>query len=161
MRVGLIADTHNLLRPQVFDCFDGVEHILHAGDVGEPDILTELESIAPVTAVWGNTDGWRLRRSLPEIARLELGGVKVAVIHGQQWGSPTPRHAADAFSDAGLVVFGHSHRAVVERRGPLLVVNPGSAGPIRFGVAPTVALATVAPGDVQARLVPLEPASAI
>jgi uncharacterized protein len=156
MTVGIISDTHNLLRPEVFRHFAGVEHILHAGDVGDPDILSELEALAPVTAVWGNTDRWVLRHRLPEVAHLELGGVKTVVIHGQQWGSPTPQRAAAVFPDAGLVVFGHSHHAVIARVGQVLAVNPGSAGPQRFGVAPTIARATIVEGTVSAELIRLE-----
>jgi len=156
MRVGIISDTHNLLRPEVFDHFAGVEHILHAGDVGDPEIVTELEAIAPVTAVWGNTDGFALRDLVPETARLELDGVRVAVIHGQQWGSPTPQRAADAFPDVGLVVFGHSHNPVIQRVGSVLAVNPGSAGPIRFRTKPTIAVARLENGAVEAELILLD-----
>ena len=157
MRIGIISDTHGLLRAQVFDIFAGVEHILHAGDFGDPDILTELEAIAPVTAVWGNVDGSDLRRRLPEVARTELGGVGIVVLHGMQLGSPTPERAAAAYPDAGLVVFGHSHRPVVQQVGPVLAVNPGSAGPRRFRDPVTVALAELEDGRVSARLVDLDP----
>ena len=159
MRIGIISDTHGLLRAQVFDVFAGVEHILHAGDVGDPDILTALEAIAPVTAVWGNVDGWELRGRIPETARIELGGVQIAMLHGMQLGSPTPERAAAAHPDAGLVVFGHSHRPVVQQVGPVLAVNPGSAGPRRFRDPVTVALAEVEDGRVSARLVDLDPAA--
>jgi putative phosphoesterase len=156
MRIGIISDTHDLLRPEVFEHFAGVEHILHAGDVGDPDLLVELEAIAPLTAVWGNTDGWRLRRDLPEVARCELGGASIVVTHGQQWGSPTPERAAEAYPEADMVVFGHSHRAVIRQVGRVLAVNPGSAGPIRFGVTPTVALAEIENGRITAWLIRLE-----
>lgn len=157
MKIGIISDTHGLLRAQVFDVFAGVEHILHAGDVGDPGILTELEAIAPVTAVWGNVDGWELRGRIPEIARLELGGVPVAMLHGMQLGSPTPQKAAAAHPDAGLVVFGHSHRPLVQQVGSTLAVNPGSAGPRRFKDPVTVALAELEDGRATARLVDLDP----
>ena len=159
MRIGIISDTHGLLRPQVFDVFAGVAHILHAGDVGDPDILTALEAIAPVTAVWGNVDGWELRGRIPEVARMELGGVAIAMLHGMQLGSPTPERAAAAHPDAGLVVFGHSHRPIVRQVGPVLAVNPGSAGPRRFKDPITAALAEVEDGRVTARLVDLDPAA--
>lgn len=155
MRIGLISDTHGLLRGEVFDVFAGVDHVIHAGDVGDPDILTELEAIAPVTAVWGNVDGWELRARLPEVARLELDGVRIAVLHGQQLGSPSPAKAAAAHPDAGLVVFGHSHRPVIEQVGPTLAVNPGSAGPRRFRDPVTVAIAEIEGGAVRAELVNL------
>jgi putative phosphoesterase len=156
MKVGVISDTHGLLRPQVFPVFEGVEHILHAGDVGPADLLTELEAIAPVTAVWGNTDGWEVRGRVPEVARLELGGVAVVVFHGMQIGSPTAAKAAAAYPEAELVVFGHSHRAVIERVGGVLAVNPGSAGPRRFRDPVTVAIAELSPGRTSARLVELD-----
>jgi uncharacterized protein len=155
MKVGIIADTHGLLRPEVLDHFRGVEHILHAGDIGDADILLALETVAPVTAVWGNTDGWGLRGQVPEVANLVLEGVHVAVIHGQQWGAPTPERAAAAFPKAGMVVFGHSHRPVIERVGTVLAVNPGSAGPIRFRVAPTIAVAELSDGRATAELITL------
>ena len=155
MRIGIISDTHGLLRREVFERFAGVEHILHAGDVGPAHILTELEAIAPVTAVWGNTDGFEIRRRVPEIARVELGGVSIVVLHGMQLGSPTAEKAAKAHPDAGLVVFGHSHQPVVRRVGSVLAVNPGSAGPQRFRDPITCALGTIGDGTVSVELVTL------
>ncbi|HEX6371443.1 MAG TPA: metallophosphoesterase family protein [Longimicrobium sp.] len=157
MKIGIISDTHGLLRPQVFDAFAGVGHILHAGDVGDPDILTGLAALAPVTAVWGNVDGMEIRSRVPEVARLELGGVRIAILHGMQFGSPTPQRAAAAHPDAGLVVFGHSHRPIIQQVGPTLAVNPGSAGPRRFKDPVTVAIAEIENGTVQARLIDLIP----
>jgi putative phosphoesterase len=157
MKIGIISDTHGLLRPQVFEAFEGVEHVLHAGDVGDPDILTELETIAPVTAVWGNVDGFDILSRVPEVARLELGGVRIAVVHGMQFDSPTPRAVAAAYPDAGLVVFGHSHRPLIQQVGPTLAVNPGSAGPRRFKDPVTVAIADIEDGKVRARLIDLIP----
>lgn len=157
MKIGIISDTHGLLRAQVFEVFEGVEHVLHAGDVGDPHILTELAAIAPVTAVWGNVDGFDIRGRVPEVARLELGGVRIAVVHGMQFGSPTPQKVAAAYPDAGLVVFGHSHRPLIQQVGPTLAVNPGSAGPRRFKDPVTVALADIEDGKVQARLIDLIP----
>ena len=155
MTLGIISDTHGLLRPEVFQAFAGVDHVLHAGDVGSAEILTELEALAPVTAVWGNTDGWEVRDRVPEVARVELGGVRIAVVHGHRLRAATSRHAAEAFPDAGLVVFGHSHRPIIERFGGTLAVNPGSAGPRRFRDPVTVALAEAGDGAVTARLVSL------
>jgi len=155
VKVGIVSDTHGLLRPEVFTAFAGVDHILHAGDVGPVDLLVELEAVAPVTAVWGNTDGWEVRGRVPEVARVELAGVRVVVVHGMQVGSPTPESVVEAYPDADLVVFGHSHRPVVERVGEVLAVNPGSAGPRRFHDPVTVALAELSPGRTSARLVQL------
>jgi uncharacterized protein len=153
--IGLISDTHGLLRPEVFEVFRGVDAIVHAGDVGGGEILTELGAIAPVTCVWGNTDGMEIRASVREVAEVEIGGVHVVVVHGQQFGSPTARAVAAAYPAAGLVVFGHSHRPEVERVGETLAVNPGSAGPRRFNQPVTVALATIDGGGVEARIVSL------
>ena len=155
MKIGIISDTHGLLRPEVFDAFAGVEHVLHAGDVGSADILTELVALAPVTAVWGNTDGWDVRERVPEMARVTLGGVQVAVVHGHRLSAARPGPAAEAFADAGLVVFGHSHQPVIEQVGGVLAVNPGSAGPRRFRGPVTVAIAEISDGRVTAHLVPL------
>jgi uncharacterized protein len=155
VRVGIVSDTHGLLRPELFARLAGVDRILHAGDLGPAELLTELEAIAPVTAVWGNTDGWDLRARLPEVARLTLEGVSVAVAHGHRLGSPKPASVAALFPDAGLVVFGHTHQPLIRRVGEALVVNPGSAGPRRFSLPVTIALATVEGGSVRAELVTL------
>lgn len=155
MKIGLISDTHGLLRPEVFRAFEGVDHILHAGDVGSLDLLLELEAIAPVTAVWGNTDGMEVRARLPESVSLELGGMAVAVLHGHQYGRPGPAVIATARPDAALVVFGHTHRPVIEKIGDILVINPGSAGPRRFSLPVTVAIVTIQNGGLDPRLVHL------
>lgn len=156
MKVGIVSDTHGLLRSELFRVFAGVDHILHAGDVGPAELLAELEAIAPVTAVWGNTDGWEIRKRVPEIATVELGGVAVVVLHGMQLGSPTPEKAAAAHPEAGLVVFGHSHKPVVRQVGTTLAVNPGSAGPVRFRDPISCAIGTVEDGRVSVELVTLQ-----
>ncbi|HET6762489.1 MAG TPA: metallophosphoesterase family protein [Longimicrobiaceae bacterium] len=158
MRIGIISDTHGLLRSEVFTRFAGVDHILHAGDVGPAGLLAELEAIAPVTAVWGNTDGFDIRRLVPEIAHVELGGVRVVVLHGMQLGSPTPAKVAAAHPEAGLVVFGHSHKAVIQQVGPVLAVNPGSAGPPRFRDPITCAIGTIHDGHISVELIELRDA---
>jgi putative phosphoesterase len=157
MEVGIISDTHGLLRAEVFDHLAGVEHILHAGDVGPADLLVELEAIAPVTAVWGNTDGWEIRERVPEVAQLELDGVSVVVVHGHKLVSREPETVAAAYPEADLVVFGHSHQPVIEWVGGTLAVNPGSAGPRRFRLPTTLAVATLEGGQIQPRLIPLDP----
>jgi putative phosphoesterase len=156
MKIGIISDTHGLLRAEVFDVFAGVEHILHAGDFGEVGILDELSAIAPVTGVWGNVDGWEVRGRVPEVAEVELAGARVVVLHGLQFGSPTPEKAAAAHPGAALVVFGHSHRPLIRQVGSVLAVNPGSAGRQRFRDPVTVALAEIVDGRVTARLVELD-----
>lgn len=152
MNIGILSDTHGLLRPEVLEALEGVDHILHAGDIGSLDILAELEALAPVTAVWGNTDGWDVRGRMPETAAVELGGVPVVVIHGHQLGSPTPAALAARFPNAGLVVFGHTHQPLIERVGSVLAVNPGSVGVRRFRLPVSLALATIEDGSVEVRL---------
>lgn len=155
MRIGLVSDTHGLLRPELFDALKGVDHILHAGDIGPAELIPELEAIAPLTAVWGNTDGWDVRERVPEVARVELGGVTAVVLHGHQMGSPKPETAAAEYPDADLVVFGHSHQPAIRRIGEIWAVNPGSAGPRRFGLPVTVAVAETAGQEIRVELVEL------
>lgn len=143
MRIGVISDTHGRLRKEVFDRFRDVQHILHAGDVGPPDLLVELESIAPVTAVWGNTDGFALRTRTQEIAELEMEGQRIVVEHGDRLGSPTPKGLRDAHPKARIIVYGHTHRPLVDDTDDVLVVNPGSAGAARFGIPPSVGILTL------------------
>lgn len=146
MRVGLISDTHNRLRPEVFDIFDGVDVILHAGDVGDMDIIVELETIAPVHAVMGNTDSPALRRRVQDEVRLELDGHRVVVVHGHLLGSPTADLLRGAYPDADVIVYGHTHRQRVDRRDGCVIVNPGAAGAARFDLKPSVALLTLDEG---------------
>lgn len=156
MRIGLISDTHGRLRNRVFDHLAGVDRILHAGDVGPLDLLVELEAVAPVTAVWGNTDRGDVRDGLEEVAELELAGRKVVVVHGHQLGSPEPQGLRRAHPGADIIVYGHTHRPRVDDRHEVLVVNPGSAGAARFGIAPSVAVLTL--GDrATVELIELEP----
>lgn len=157
MRLGIISDTHGLLRPGVFDVFAKVDHILHAGDVGPPGILTELEAIAPVTAVYGNTDGWELRGRLPQVAKVRLDGFDIVVTHGDQFGSPTPEKLNAAFPEAEIIVFGHTHRPLLTTVDVVVtVMNPGGAGPERFDLLPSVGIMELEAGiPPRARLVPL------
>jgi putative phosphoesterase len=158
MRVGVIADTHGLLRKGVFQVFAEVDHILHAGDVGPADLLAKLETLAPVTAVFGNTDGPAIRRRCPQVARLELEGLFVAVTHGDQFGSPSPEALRRAFPDADVIVYGHTHQPrleLVDRT--VTVMNPGAAGPRRFDVVPSVGIMEFEAGlPPRARLVLLD-----
>lgn len=141
MRLGIISDTHGLLRPEVFDAFEQVDHILHAGDIGDQDILTALKAIAPVTAVYGNTDGWEIRSAMPQVANLRLDGFDIVVTHGDQLGSPTPEGLHDAFPEAEIIVYGHTHRPVLTTVDLVVtVMNPGGAGPPRFGLPATVGI---------------------
>ena len=158
MRLGVISDTHGQLRPEVFDVFAGVDHILHGGDVGPLDLLIELEAIAPVTAVFGNTDGSDVRARLPQVARLELDGFRIVVTHGDQFGSPTPARLNAAFPDAEILVFGHTHRPLLTLVDQVVtVMNPGGAGPRRFDLPASVGIMELEPGlPPRARLVPLD-----
>ncbi|HEY6089776.1 MAG TPA: metallophosphoesterase family protein [Gemmatimonadaceae bacterium] len=149
--VGLISDTHGLLRPGVHKALTGVELILHSGDVGGSGILAELRLIAPVKAVFGNTDAPGDPELADEIV-IAFDGVRVHVSHGHEVGSPTPVRLAERY-DADVVVFGHTHRALVSRVGRQLFVNPGSAGPRRFNLTPTVARLTIARGNAEVEIV--------
>lgn len=157
LRLGIIADTHGQLRPEVFDVFAAVDHILHAGDIGPERLLHDLEALAPVTAVYGNTDGPELRRLLPLVARVELDGFDVVVTHGDQFGSPTPAALHEAFPTAEIVVYGHTHRPLLQLIDlTVTVMNPGGAGPRRFDLAPSVGIMELEPGiPPRARIVPL------
>jgi putative phosphoesterase len=157
MRLGVIADTHGLLRPEVYQAFEEVDHIVHAGDVGPLDLLTELEALAPVTAVYGNTDEDEVRRRLPQVAHLELDGFDIVVTHGDQLGSPTPEALNAAFPAAQIIVFGHTHRPLLTVVDVVVtVMNPGGAGHRRFGLPPSVGIMELEPGiPPRGRLVPL------
>jgi putative phosphoesterase len=151
MRIGLIADTHSLVRPEVFSAFEGVERILHAGDVGGRAVLKELEAIAPVDAVYGNTD-MPGDPQLRAVISLEIEGRTIHVSHGHELGSPTPTKLITRY-DADVIVYGHTHRALVDRTGERLVVNPGAAGPRRFDVQPSVAILDVRSGRAEVTIV--------
>lgn len=149
--VGLISDTHGLLRPGVHEALTGVELILHSGDVGGSGILDELRLIAPVKAVFGNTD-LPDEPGLSEEIVVAIDGIRVHVSHGHEVGSPTPAKLAERY-DADVVVFGHTHRPHVSRIGKQLFVNPGAAGPQRFKLAPSVARLTIARGKAEVEIV--------
>jgi putative phosphoesterase len=162
MRIGVISDTHGLLRPEVFEVFAAVDHILHGGDVGRPEILDRLGTIAPVTAVYGNTDGWELRGRLPEVATVELDGFTIVVTHGHQLGSPTPEKLQAEFPAAEIIVYGHTHRPLLTLVDVVVtVMNPGGAGPRRFDLPASVGILELEPGiPPRGRLVPLTPLDA-
>ena len=141
MRLGVIADTHGLLRPEVLEAFAQVDHILHAGDIGDIDILSELQALAPVTAVYGNTDDWDIRQRVPQVARLELDGFDIVVTHGDQFGSPTPEKLNAEFPEAQILVYGHTHRPLLTIVDVVVtVMNPGGAGHRRFKLPPSVGI---------------------
>jgi hypothetical protein len=154
MIVGLISDTHGLVRPDVAGAFADVALILHAGDVGGGHVLEALQRIAPVEAVYGNVDD----PHDPALARertVTVGGCTIHVSHGHELGRPTPALALARYA-GDVVVFGHTHRAVVvESSDRRVAVNPGAAGPRRFDLTPSVAVLTIQDGRAIARIIPL------
>jgi putative phosphoesterase len=152
--VGLISDTHGMLRPDVFDAFKDVEVIIHAGDVGGDDILDELQAIAPVYAVRGNTDEIDNPR-LPESRELVISGLRVHVSHGHEVGAK-PITLFAAYEDADVIVYGHTHRELITYDGSRLCVNPGAAGARRFNLMPSVGILTVGSGEPTVRLIQLK-----
>ena len=153
-RIGLISDTHGLLRPGVHQALAGVELILHAGDVGGDEILDELAGIAPVEAVYGNTDAPWNPRLAAEVVR-EIDGISIHVSHGHEVGSPTAERLAGRYRQQ-ILVYGHTHRPRIDRVEGRLVINPGAAGPRRFDIQPTVALLTLKGGKADITIVKLE-----
>jgi uncharacterized protein len=150
MLVGVLSDTHNLLRPEVLSALAGVEHILHAGDVGDIEILTTLRTLAPVTAIRGNIDRHGDCALLPATEMIALGGHLVYLVHALEDLDLSPTAAG-----ISIVVYGHSHKPCVDRRNGVLYLNPGSAGPRRFNLPVTLALVTITATGIEARIEPL------
>ena len=150
IRIGLISDTHGLLRPEAVDVLRGSDFIVHAGDIGE-NVLEPLATIAPVTAVRGNNDRASWAQRIGETEWLRFGEVTLHVLHDLAELAIDPLGAG-----VDVVVTGHSHRPKIERRGGVLYVNPGSAGPVRFHLPVSVALMQVTGRDVNVRIVELE-----
>lgn len=150
MLIGVISDTHGLLRPEALTALADVEHILHAGDVGDPRILDALREIAPVTAIRGNIDQWGDCAELPAIDVVELDGRLFYLVH-----SLTDLDINPAVAGVSAVISGHSHKPSMEQRNGVLYLNPGSAGPRRFNLPVTVALITIDTDSVSARIVEL------
>jgi uncharacterized protein len=149
--VGVISDTHGLLRPEAVAALTGVERIVHAGDIGSPDVLSQLERVAPVVAVRGNNDRDAWATAIPQTEVLEIGGVSLYVLHDLHELGLDPRAAGFA-----AVIAGHSHQPRLDERDGVLYLNPGSAGPRRFKLPISLARLTVTDSRVQARLVTLE-----
>jgi putative phosphoesterase len=149
--VGVIADTHGLLRPEAVAALAGVERILHAGDIGSLEVLAGLGRVAPVTAVRGNNDRGAWAADIPETEVVEIGGASLYVLHDLHELSLDPRAAGFA-----AVIAGHSHQPRLEERDGVLYLNPGSAGPRRFRLPISVARLTVSGARVRAELVRLE-----
>jgi uncharacterized protein len=133
MKIGVISDTHGLLRPEALVALRGSDHIIHAGDIGDPDILTALASIAPVTAIRGNVDHDPWTRKIPATDVLEIQGVSIYILHNLAELDLKPEAAGFA-----AVIYGHSHEPKQEVKNGVLYFNPGSAGPRRFKLPVTV-----------------------
>jgi putative phosphoesterase len=146
-----------MLRPEVFEIFREVDHILHAGDIGPVDLLTELEAIAPVTAVYGNCDDWDVRTRVPAVVERRIEGLDFVLLHGDQVGSPTPERLHAAYPRADVIVYGHTHRPLLTTVDlTVTVMNPGGAGKRRFDLPPSVGIMELESGlPPRARLVPL------
>lgn len=151
MRIGVISDTHGLLRPKALTALQGAEHILHAGDVGDPAILDTLRTIAPVTAIRGNIDEGGPCNHLPPTELLELNGRYIYMLHDVKKLDLSPEAAS-----ISAVVFGHSHKPLIEHRRNVLFLNPGSAGPRRFQLPVTVAWLHIEGDRLRALIVQLE-----
>jgi len=150
MILGIISDTHGLLRPKAIEALQGSDRILHAGDVGAADILDTLAQISPVTAVRGNVDTAPWADSLPETEIVEVGEVTIYMLH--DLGKLDLKPEAAGF---GVVIYGHSHKPKKEEKNGVLYFNPGSAGPRRFNLPVSVGKLTIQGGKVQAELIQL------
>jgi putative phosphoesterase len=150
--IGIISDTHGLLRPEAVAALDGSRYIVHAGDIGDEDILRTLEAIAPVTVVRGNVDYEAWARKLPLTAVLDVEGVRIYAIHDIGTLDIDPPAAG-----VGVVVFGHSHHPGIEHRDGVMYLNPGSAGPRRSNLPVSIARLTVEDGAATAKIIELLP----
>jgi putative phosphoesterase len=152
MLIGVLSDTHGLLRPELLAALANVDHILHAGDVGDPAILTALARIAPVTAIRGNIDTQGACALLPATEAIELAGCLLYMLHAREDLDLSPQAAGIA-----AVIYGHSHKPSIEHHQGVLYLNPGSAGPRRFNLPVTCALLRIHNAHPQAEILPLLP----
>ena len=151
MRIGLISDTHGLLRPEALAALAGCKHILHAGDIGKPEILDALRQIAPLSVVRGNNDeGLAWATELPLAVELQFGGVGLYMVH------ELAHVPAELAQDVRVVITGHSHKPLIEQRDERLWVNPGSAGPRRFKLPVSVGLLHIDGAEGRAELLTLD-----
>ncbi|MFV3090795.1 metallophosphoesterase family protein [Pseudomonas sp. GW6] len=151
MRIGLIADTHNLLRPEALAALQGVAHLIHAGDIGGPHILADLERIAPLSVVRGNNDQDSWADAIPERLTLRFGAIALHVLHDLKQLDIDP-----AAQGIDVVIAGHSHKPLHEKRNGVLYLNPGSAGPRRFKLPIGVGLLHIEGRQVRAKLITLQ-----
>ena len=152
--IGIISDTHGLLRPEALAALRGSDYIIHAGDIGDPAILKALATIAPVTAIRGNVDREAWAKTIPATNVLEVGGISIYVLHNLNELDLKPEAAG-----FDVVVYGHSHVAKVEMKSGVLYFNPGSAGPRRFRLPVTVGRLTVRDGKVSGEILEILPGS--
>jgi len=150
--IGVVADTHGLLRPQALRRLRGVDRIVHAGDIGGPEVLAGLEAVAPVTAVRGNNDRGAWARAIPETAVLVVGRVRLYVLHDVKGLDVDPRGAA-----IDAVIAGHSHKPSLVERDGVLFLNPGSIGPRRFTLPVAMGFLRIRGAGVRGRIVYLDP----
>jgi putative phosphoesterase len=150
VRIGLISDTHGLVREEAVAALKGCSHILHAGDIDQPEVLDTLRKLAPVTAVRGNNDRGPWAQAIPEYEVVELGGVMIYLRHDELTLDVDPKAAGFR-----VVMFGHSHKPRVETRDGVLYVNPGSAGPRRFKLPVAVGELLIEGDQVSARIIEL------
>lgn len=148
--LGVISDTHGLLRPEAVKALQGVDHIIHAGDIGNPEILSELGKIAPVTSVRGNMDWGAWCETLQETEVVEIGGVSIYLLHNLDLLDLSPEGAGFQ-----AVIFGHTHVPEIRRAQGVLYLNPGSAGPVRGSKPVSLAVVDVRGGRLSPRIVPL------
>ena len=134
LRIGVISDTHGLLRPEAEQHLAGVDHIIHAGDIGRPEVVDRLRRIAPVIAIRGNVDQGRWVANYPDTEMVTLGGHTIHILHDIDDLQLDP-----ASRGIDVVIFGHSHKPLIETKGGVLYLNPGSAGPRRFNLPITLA----------------------
>jgi uncharacterized protein len=148
--IGVISDTHGLLRPEVLQVFSGVSLILHAGDIGSPEVLDGLRALARVVAVRGNNDRDSWAKRIPEVEVVRSGGISIYMLHNvkDMELNPPPRKVH-------VVISGHSHKPHIEQRGGILFLNPGSAGPRRFKLPISIARLIIGNSDVRAELIDL------
>jgi uncharacterized protein len=150
LRVGIVSDTHGLVRPELIENLRGVNHILHAGDIGAIEVLDTLSAIAPVDPVRGNVDRDPWARRIPSIREVTIAGLRFLVIHNlHELDHEKERSGID------VIVFGHSHMPEIQKRGRALAVNPGSAGPRRFHLPVSMAIVTIRDGKAEAELIRL------
>jgi putative phosphoesterase len=149
--IGLISDTHGLIRPEALNALRGSDFIIHAGDIGRPDVLGHLMALAPVFAVRGNIDAGAWAASLPDTEDLTIGGRRVHVLHALTDLAINPE-----MNGIAAIIYGHTHQPMIEEKGGVLYVNPGSAGPRRFRLTVTVGNLQVVDGKLKAAIIDLK-----